>query len=111
MPRLRDFGAAAFAILCVASVAWAQDERQRPTGQAYLTPEQSLRRFMVPDEFEVKLFAAEPDVINPIAMAFDERGRVYVLECYEYPTGAPKGQRPRDRVKILEDTDGDHRAD
>ena len=44
-------------------------------------------------------------------MTWDERGRLWVLELYEYPKGAPKGQKGRDRVKILEDTDADGRAD
>jgi putative membrane-bound dehydrogenase-like protein len=57
------------------------------------------------------LFAAEPDVVNPVAMTWDERGRLWVLELYEYPRGTAKGERGRDRIKILEDTDADGRAD
>src|SRR5438128_7679780 len=44
-------------------------------------------------------------------MTWDERGRLWVLELYEYPLGAKPGQQPRDRIKILEDTDNDGRAD
>jgi putative membrane-bound dehydrogenase-like protein len=65
----------------------------------------------VPPGFEVKLFAGEPDVVNPIGIDFDHRGRVYVLECLEYPRKAPPGQKGRDRIRILEDTDGDGVAD
>ena len=50
-------------------------------------------------------------MINPVAMTWDERGRLWVLELYEYPEGAPPGHKGRDRIKILEDTDGDGRAD
>src|SRR5204862_1286030 len=64
-----------------------------------------------PDGFEVKCFAAEPMVINPIAFTVDERGRVWVVESYEYPKRTPKGAMPRDRIVILEDTDGDGVAD
>ena len=65
----------------------------------------------MPPGFEVRLFASEPEVVNPVAMTWDERGRLWVLELYEYPKGAPKGSKGRDRIKILEDTDGDGKAD
>ena len=68
-------------------------------------------RMKVPPGFEVKLFAAEPDVVNPIAIDFDHAGRMYVLEALQYPVKAPDGQKGLDRIRILEDTDGDHRAD
>src|SRR5438477_8957699 len=76
-----------------------------------MTPEETQKKFKVPPGFEVRLFASEPEVVNPVAMTWDERGRLWVLELYEYPLGAPAGQKGRDRIKILEDTDGDGRAD
>jgi putative membrane-bound dehydrogenase-like protein len=65
----------------------------------------------VPPGFEVKLFAGEPDVVNPIGIDFDHRGRVYVLECLQYPQKAPPGSKGRDRIRIFEDTKGDGHAD
>src|SRR5207247_9525592 len=82
-----------------------------PADTPPMQPEQTQRKFKVPPGFEVRLFAAEPEVVNPVAMTWDERGRLWVLELYEHPKGAPKGQKGRDRVKILEDTDADGRAD
>ena len=82
-----------------------------PAGNLALSPEDEQKSFKVPAGFEVRLFAAEPDVVNPVAMSFDERGRLWVLELYEYPLGAKPGEKGRDRIKILEDTDGDGRAD
>src|SRR5216683_5863199 len=82
-----------------------------PATTPALSPEEAQKRFSLPDGFEVRLFASEPEVVNPVAMTWDERGRLWVLELYEYPKGAPKGQKGRDRVKILEDTDADGRAD
>src|SRR5437667_973443 len=82
-----------------------------PTSTPALSPEESRKKFVVPPGFEVRLFAAEPEVVNPVAMTWDERGRLWVVELYEYPLGAKPGQKPRDRIKILEDTDGDGRAD
>jgi putative membrane-bound dehydrogenase-like protein len=102
-------------LCCSASFAHAQKEygfdNAKPSGQPYLKPEESVKRMKVADGFEVKLFAAEPMVVNPIAMTVDEKGRVWVIECFEYPSRTPKGKMPRDRIVILEDTDGDGVAD
>jgi putative membrane-bound dehydrogenase-like protein len=63
----------------------------------------------VPPGFRVEVVAAEPQIVNPVAMTFDERGRIWITESLEYPRrSAGPG---RDRVKVLEDTDGDGRAD
>src|SRR5438128_8386678 len=86
-------------------------DNSKPSGQPYLDPQESEKRMQAPPGFEVKLFAAEPDIINPIAFSVDERGRLWVVECYEYPIKTPKGQKPRDRIKILEDTTGSGKAD
>jgi putative membrane-bound dehydrogenase-like protein len=88
-----------------------QDQLRRNSGQPYLPPEETAATFRLPGGFEVKLVAAEPDVINPIAMCFDERGRLWVVESFEYPKGAAPGTKPRDRIKIFEDTDNNGRAD
>ncbi len=82
-----------------------------PATSPALSPADAQKAFSVPPGFEARLFAAEPDVVNPVAMTFDERGRLWVLELYEYPLGAPAGQKGRDRIKILEDTDNDGKAD
>ena len=76
-----------------------------------LSPAEAQTKFTLPEGFEARLFASEPDVINPVAMTWDDRGRLWVVELYEYPLGAPAGTKPRDRVKILEDVDGDGHAD
>ena len=82
-----------------------------PAATPSLTPAEAQKKFAVPEGFEVRLFAAEPDVINPVAMTWDERGRLWVVELFEYPKGAAAGTKPRDCIKILEDTDNDGRAD
>jgi putative membrane-bound dehydrogenase-like protein len=69
------------------------------------------KNFTLPEGFEMRLFAEEPAVVNPVTMTWDSRGRLWVLELYEYPLGAQPGEKPRDRIKILEDTDADGRAD
>ncbi len=105
----------ALLLLIFQSIGLAQKEHgfdnTKASGQPYLDPQESLKRMKVPPGFEVTLFAAEPDIINPIAFSIDERGRLWVVECYEYPKKTPKGQKPRDRIKILEDTTGTGKAD
>ena len=106
--------ALAFSLLAVAP-AFAQKEfgfdNRKGSGQAYLKPEETVAKFKVPAEFEVKLFAGEPQLVNPVAFSIDERGRVWCVECFEYPSKTPKGKAPRDRIVILEDTDGDGLCD
>jgi putative membrane-bound dehydrogenase-like protein len=82
--------------------------QDRPPGPA-LSPQEAIRRMTVPEGFSVELVASEPDIVNPVAMTFDERGRIWITESLEYPRKAPGAGR--DRVKILEDTNGDGRAD
>src|SRR5713101_4708019 len=72
---------------------------------------ESAARMTVPDGFEVKVFAAEPECVNPIGIDFDHKGRAYVLECLQYPQKAPIGQKGADRIRVYEDTDGDGVAD
>ena len=64
----------------------------------------------VPELFEVKLFAGEPDVKQPIGFCIDDRGRLWVAEAYTYPKCAPEGEG-KDRIVIFEDVDGDGKFD
>ena len=80
--------------------------------QVPLEPKDSLRYTQVPADFELRLFAAEPDVVKPMYVAWDERGRAWVVESRDYPHGLlPEGEPGKDTVKICEDTDGDGKAD
>lgn len=76
--------------------------------QEPLSPEETLKRAQVPPGFEISLFAAEPDVVRPIAICWDERDRLWVVEALDYPNNVGGGN---DRIKICEDTDGDGKAD
>ena len=80
--------------------------------QAPLTPSGSMSQIQVPIGFELKLFASEPDIMNPIYMNWDERGRLWVIETVDYPnTVRDDKEQGDDRIRILEDTDGDGKAD
>ena len=76
-----------------------------------LSPEEERQKFQLPPGFEIQLFAAEPDIMKPLNMAFDAQGRLWVTMTVEYPYPAPPDRKGRDVIKILEDTDGDGRAD
>ncbi|PVD50649.1 dehydrogenase [Terrimonas sp.] len=83
-----------------------------PMFQAPLSPEESMKMVQVPVGFELQLFASEPDIHKPIHMAWDERGRLWVAETVDYPNMVRETKTEgRDLIKILEDTDGDGRAD
>lgn len=73
-----------------------------------LTPEEAAERMTVPDGFQVKLAAGEPLVHQPVAFSLDHRGRLWIAEAYTYPNRAKDGEG-KDKIIILEDTDGDGR--
>jgi putative membrane-bound dehydrogenase-like protein len=79
--------------------------------QKPLEAAESIKHMHVPEGFEVQLFAAEPDIAKPIAMAWDARGRLWIAETVDYPNNRQPPGQGHDRIKILEDTDGDGRAD
>jgi len=77
-----------------------------------LPADQAAAGFRLPDGFQVSVFAAEPDVRNPIALTWDARGRLWVAENYTYAERSARFDlRYRDRVLIFEDADGDGRTD
>lgn len=82
-----------------------------PRVQQSLSPQESMSLMQIPVGFELKLFASEPDVVNPIYMNWDERGRLWVIETVDYPNEIKEDDIGDDRIKILEDTNGDGRAD
>lgn len=59
------------------------------------------------DDLEISLVAAEPTIVDPVAARFDERGRLWVVEMRDYPTGPAEGDEPSGRIVILTDTDQD----
>src|SRR5918992_843367 len=79
-----------------------------PLFAAPLSPKDELGTFKTLPGFKVELVASEPDVIDPVAMAFDERGRLFVCEMRGYPNGGvATGPEKRGRVRCLTDKDGD----
>ncbi|MDP1588971.1 MAG: FG-GAP-like repeat-containing protein [Prosthecobacter sp.] len=70
------------------------------------SPADALKSMQLPGGFKAELIAAEPDLVQPMAFTFDERGRIWVVEGNSYPKPREVGQG-QDRIKILEDNDGD----
>ncbi len=79
---------------------------QRPA-----SPAESLRHLALPRGLEARLFASEPEIAKPIALAWDPKGRLWLAETVDYPNNLQKRGEGHDRIKICEDTDGDGRAD
>ncbi len=76
-----------------------------------LSPQDALTSFEVEPGLEVQLAAAEPDVADPISIAWDAYGRMFVGEMRGYPYDPPPGGGVLGRLRVLEDTDGDGRFD
>lgn len=75
------------------------------------TPQVSLASFQIEEGYEIQLFAAEPLVRDPVAITFDDRGDMYVVEYSDYPIGPPEGEDPLSKIVMLEDTNKDGIAD
>lgn len=80
----------------------------------YASGQEVIAQTKVMDGFKLELFASErefPDLRNPVQMSFDNRGRLWVAVMPSYPHWRPGDPRPNDKLLILEDTNGDGRAD
>jgi hypothetical protein len=88
------------------------ERRPQPiTFQHPLSVKGSMERTQVAPDLKLELFASDPDITKPIAMAWDDRGRCWVAETSDYPHGVDPAGKGNDRIKICEDTDGDGKAD
>ena len=89
------------------SFAWAQ--KNAPL-QVDIDPENERKSFQVAEGFEVNLFAGDPQMAKPIQICFDTKGRLWAACSSTYPQVLP-GQPNQDKILIMEDTDGDGKAD
>lgn len=93
-------------LLLIVSGSLAQ-EAPRASSQP-LAPAEALAKFQLAEpDLKIELVAAEPTVIDPVAIRFDEQGRMWVAEMRDYPLGPAAGEPPLSRIKILEDVDRD----
>ncbi len=80
----------------------------------YLYGDDALNSLKVPEGYKIELFASEkefPDLANPVQLSFDNKGRLWVATMPSYPHYKPGDSRPSDKLLILEDTNGDGKAD
>ena len=94
-----------------AASATAAPKMSMIPSSAALEPAAARQAFELAEGIEIELVASEPMVISPVAMAFDDRGRLFVVEMPGFPLGNRPGQKPVDRVVMLEDTNRDGRMD
>jgi putative membrane-bound dehydrogenase-like protein len=85
----------------------APTARQAP--RSPLSPEAEQATFAIEPGYTIELVAAEPDVQSPVALAFDARNRLWVVEMLDYPNGPAPGKPAEGRIVVLEDGDGDGR--
>ena len=72
-----------------------------------LSPEESLEHFKLAPGLKIETAVSEPLVVDPVAIRFDERGRMWVVEMRDYPHGPAEGESPRSRIVVLEDRNAD----
>src|SRR6186713_718864 len=84
------------------AAAFAQADAKVPDPD----PELERKTFILPEGFEVNLFAADPLLAKPIQMNFDPQGRLWVASSETYPQIKP-GEKANDKILVLEDADGD----
>lgn len=86
----------------------AQEGKFEPPPSKPLSPAEEQKTFKLPNDLTISLVASEPDIVDPVALAFDEHGRLFVAEMHGYPNGGVgTGVVSSGKVKMLEDKDGD----
>lgn len=112
MPRRVVIGLVV-AFLCLKCTATAEPPAAA-TRVALATPkpldvEAARESFRLPAELTIELVACEPEIVDPVAIRFDERGGMWVVQMVDYPYGPAAGEQPASRISRLEDRDGDGR--
>ncbi|TWU16073.1 PVC-type heme-binding CxxCH protein [Allorhodopirellula heiligendammensis] len=101
-------------LLLLAESSIAQDsknqlrhEQHKTSDAPFLEPAAAVAKMAIPDGFDVSIFASEPDIAEPIAFCFDDRGRMWIAENFNYQTRKQHTDDQVTRIQILEDTNGD----
>ena len=94
------------ALLCLLTIIVRAIQPQEVSAGP-LSPEESIKQMKFSKELMVELVASEPQVIDPVAIAFDEDLKLWVVEMRDYPNGPAQGEKPKSRIKVLLDKDKD----
>ena len=89
------------------SLAQNRGKQHRTSDAPFLTPEQAVAAMDIPENFEVSIYASEPHIGEPIAFTYDGRGRIWVVENYNYVNRRSHKNEQLSRIQIFEDTDSD----
>src|SRR5689334_10572049 len=101
LPRLRRLGLILSCTLLALLTLQAEETKRGESPKGPRSPREEQATFRLPKGFRIDLVAAEPDVIDPVAMAFDEEGRIFVAEMPGYPNdGVGTGDITSGRIKV-----------
>lgn len=110
--RFLPFAALAFSLGLSVQAAIPAIFNTEKTPGGPMPAEEAARTMELPPGFKCEVFAAEPDVQQPIAMAWDARGRLWIAECYTYAENPDRWNTTlRDRILIFEDSNNDGKFD
>jgi putative membrane-bound dehydrogenase-like protein len=101
----------AFLVALLTLTTGACTTTKSSTGPGFLPPAKAVESLKFAEDFHAELFAAEPDVVDPVEVVFDEQGRAFVAEMLDLPDDPAPGKHARGRIRMLEDTNGDGKAD
>jgi putative membrane-bound dehydrogenase-like protein len=106
--RVHSRSSAAFSLFLVVATCtvFAHAAPPEPVNSP-LSPAESLQHFQLPPGLKIELVASEPQLRDPVSIAFDEDGRLWVAEMIDYPLGPKPSEEPQSRIMLLEDTDND----
>ncbi len=98
----------ALALVTAATPVFGEPEQHKTSDAPFLKPPEAVDKMEIPDGFQIDIFAAEPDIGEPIAFTFDDRGRIWVVENYNYvDRRSHNDEKPLTSIQIFEDTDSD----
>ncbi len=103
--------AALAAAVFVLAAGCSRGPRKLGASNPAYPPDKAIQTLKFAEEFHAELFAAEPDVVDPVDIVFDEKGRAFVAEMLDLPDDPATGKPARGRIRMLEDTNGDGKAD
>jgi putative membrane-bound dehydrogenase-like protein len=100
-----------FAISLLAGPLVAAEPAPSAVASGPFSPAEAVNRFQLHPDCRIELVAAEPDVLDPVHIAFDVEARLWVVEYSDYPNGPAAGQPGLSRIRVLTDADADGRYD